>query len=183
MKLSASSGFTVIEVLISLLVAAILLSLATPSFIEFTKNKQITTQANEFISSLALARSEALKRVSRVTVCRSASGSSCANSGNWDQGYLVFNDDDDDGTVDGGEQILKVVSALPTGFTLDGSTDVADYVSFVSTGHSKLTSGAFQSGTIVLCDDRGAGPHARAITVNVTGRVRVESAAPDSCTP
>lgn len=175
----AQTGFTVIELMISIVVAAVLLALASPSFVEFTKNRRITTQANEFISTLALARSEALKRVSRVTVCASSTGTSC--TGSWSQGYIVFNDDDNDATVDGGEPILKVVSALAgTNNTLDGSSDVAAYVSYVSSGHSKLTSGTFQSGTFALCDDRGAS-HGKAITVNVTGRVRVESTAPGSC--
>lgn len=180
MHSSAHKGFTIVELMISVVVAAILLALASPSFVEFTKNRRIIAQANEFISTLSLARSEALKRVSRVTVCASSSGTSC--TGSWGEGYIVFNDDDNDGTVDGGEPILKVVSALAGSNTLDGSSDVAAYVSYVASGHSKLTSGAFQSGNIALCDDRGA-THGKAIAVNVTGRVRVESDAPASCTP
>jgi type IV fimbrial biogenesis protein FimT len=165
--------------MISIVVAAVLLALASPSFVEFTKNRRITAQANEFVSTLSLARSEALKRVSRVTVCASSNGTSC--TGGWNQGYLVFNDDNNNGSVDGGESILKVVSALAGANTLNGITGtVASYVSYVSSGHSKLTSGAFQSGSIALCDDRGVS-HGRAITVNVTGRVRVESTEPTSC--
>lgn len=177
----AQTGFTVIELMISIVVAAVLLALASPSFVEFTKNRRITTQANEFISTLALARSEALKRVSRVTVCASSTGTSC--TGSWGQGYIVFTDDDGDGTVDGGEEILKVVSELAGNNTLAGSTNVATYVSYVSSGHSKFwDSNNFQSGSIVLCDDRGVS-HGRAISVNVTGRVRVESTEPATCTP
>lgn len=179
MRLPAQTGFTVVELMISIVVAAVLLALASPSFVEFTKNRRITAQANEFVSTLSLARSEALKRVSRVTVCASSNGTSC--TGGWNQGYLVFNDDNNNGSVDGGESILKVVSALAGANTLNGITGtVASYVSYVSSGHSKLTSGAFQSGSIALCDDRGVS-HGRAITVNVTGRVRVESTEPTSC--
>jgi type IV fimbrial biogenesis protein FimT len=182
-------GFTLIEVLMSVLVAAILLGLAVPSFTTFTKNRLITTQVNEFVSSLGLARSEALKRISRVTVCRSATGTSCADSGSWEQGWIVFNDKNNNGQVnatgdsDTNEQVLKYASTLKGGNTLKGSGNVAAYVSYVSTGNSKLLSGAFQSGTLALCDDRGVGGHARAITVNITGRARVESTAPDSCQP
>lgn len=183
------NGFTLVEVLMSVVVAAVLLGLAVPSFTTFTKNRLITSQANEFVTSLALARSEALKRVSRVTVCRSANGSTCVSSGNWEQGWIVFNDKNNNGQVnatgnpDTHEQVLKYVSELENGNTLKGSSNVAAYVSYVSTGNSKLLSGAFQSGTLVLCDDRGAGDHARVIAVNVTGRVRVEDTVPDSCDP
>lgn len=185
MKIGLYKGFTIIELLIAVLVAAILLALASPSFTTLTMNKRITTQANELVSSLALARSEALKRVERVTVCRSANGTSCAGSGGWHQGWIVFNDRDNDAQVDGGEPIIKAVSALPNGTTLLGTTDVRGYISYVASGHSKLTSGAFQSGSLVLCDSRGPGEHTRVIAVNVTGRVRVEASDADlaSCDP
>lgn len=189
MNIRAQSGFTLIEIFISVLVAAILLALAAPSFTEFTKNKRLTTQANEFVSSLALARSEALKRVSRVTVCRSSNGSTCATSGGWQQGYIVFNDKNNNGqpnpntsNPDINEPIFKVVSPLTNGMTLNGSSNVSAYISYVSSGQSKMLSGAFQSGTLLLCDDRGAGDHAKTISISVTGRVRVEPTAPGSCT-
>jgi type IV fimbrial biogenesis protein FimT len=177
-------GFTLIELLIFVLVAAILLGLAVPSFVTLTKNKRVTTNTNEFISTLALARSEALKRVSRVTVCKSSNGTSCSGTGGWEQGWVVFNDPDNDATVDSGtETVLKYVSALSTGTTLRGTTNVASYISYVSSGQTKLTNGTFQSGSIILCDDRGAGEHARNINLAVTGRTRVETTDPTDCTP
>jgi type IV fimbrial biogenesis protein FimT len=176
-------GFTLIELFIALSVAAILLTLAMPSFSTLTMNKRITTQTNDFIVSLALARAEALKRVRRVTVCPSANGSSCAGSADWEQGWIVFANLDDDATVDSGEVILQAHSALDGGNTLRGSANVASYISFLSSGSARLIGGAFQSGTLVLCDERGAGDHARAINLSVTGRSRVEYTAPDTCAP
>jgi type IV fimbrial biogenesis protein FimT len=183
MKTGVHKGFTLIEFTITLAVAAVLLSLAMPSFRTLTMNKRITTQTNEFIASLALARAEALKRVDRVTVCKSANGTACTGSGGWEQGWIVFAELDDDATVDNGEAILLVRSALEGGNTLQGSTNVANYISFVASGSPRLTSGAFQSGTLVVCDERGAGEYARAINVSVTGRSRVEYTPPDSCEP
>ena len=78
MNAEAQKGFTLIEFIIALAVAAVLLTLAVPTFGTVTMNKRITAQTNDFISTLALARAEALKRVSRVTVCRSANGTACA---------------------------------------------------------------------------------------------------------
>ena len=179
----AQKGFTLIEFFIALGVAAILLTLAIPSFSTLTMNKRITTQTNDFIASLALARAEALKRVRRVTVCPSANGTSCAGSGDWEQGWIVFANLDDDATVDNGEAILQVNSALEGGNTLRGSANVAGYISFVASGSARLIGGAFQSGTLVVCDERGPGDHARAISLSVTGRSRVEYTAPDTCSP
>jgi type IV fimbrial biogenesis protein FimT len=176
-------GFTLIEAILTLAVAGVLLSLAVPSFSAMSKNNRISSQTNDFISSLSLARSQALARVSRVTVCRSSNGTACAGSGGWEQGWIVFADDDNDATVDNSEEILRVYSALDGNNTLRGSTNVAAYISYVSGGTTRLTNGTFQSGSVVLCDDRGAGAYAREINVSVTGRSRVESSAPVSCNP
>lgn len=192
----ANKGFTLVELMISLGVGAILLALATPSFTTFTKNKRITTQANEFVATLALARSEALKRVpqldapqTRVAICSSSDGASCAGSGGWSQGWIVFHNKDDDQQVDtsvdpeADEPIIRVYSALRGDNTLNGSSSVANYIAYSSTGSPVLPNGSFQSGTFVLCDDRGAGEHARQMSLSVTGRMRVESDAPASCEP
>lgn len=183
MEAHPQKGFTLMELIAALTVAAVLLLLAIPSLSTLIMNKRITTQTNDFIAVLALARSEALKRVARVTVCKSANGTACAGSGGWEQGWIVFADTDNDATVDNGEAILQVHSALEGGSTLRGNTNVASYISFVASGTARLTSGAFQSGALVLCDERGAGEHARGIGISVTGRSRVEYTAPVSCSP
>ncbi len=183
MKKHAHLGFSILDLIIAMAVAAILLTLAIPSFGTLNMNKRITTQSNNFISTLALARSQALKRVSRVTVCNSSNGTSCSGSGTWEQGWIVFADTDNDATVDSGEDILSVYSALDGGNTLRGSSNVTNYISYVASGSTRLTSGAFQTGTLVLCDSRGSGEHARAINISATGRSRVESTSPVTCTP
>lgn len=196
MNWCAKKGFTLVELMISLVATAILLALATPSFTTFIKNKRITTQTNEFVASLTLARSEALKRVpqlaapqARVAVCSSANGTSCAGSGGWTQGWIVFHNKDDDQQVDTSadpevdEPIISVYSGLRDGITLNGSSNVANYIAYSASGSPILPNGNFQSGAFVLCDDRGAGEHARELSLSITGRVRIESTPPGSCEP
>lgn len=183
MNKGAHKGFTFIELVTTLAVGAILLTIAMPTFTTLMMDKRITTQTNDFISTLMLARAESLKRVSRVTVCKSSNGTACTGSGGWEQGWIVFADADNDATVDNGEAILQVRSTLDGNNTLRGTANVDDYISFVSSGSPRLTNGAFQSGTLVICDERGAGEDARAVNVSVTGRSRVENTAPDSCSP
>lgn len=183
MTVANERAFTVVELLAALAVAAILVSVAVPAFSTMTMNRRVTIQTNDFVSTLALARAEALKRVSRVTVCRSSTGSACAASGGWEQGWVVFADDDNDATLDNGEEVLMVRSTLEGSNTLRGSTNVTSYISYVASGVARLTGGGTQVGTFSLCDHRGAGEHARTIAVNATGRVRVESTAPASCDP
>jgi type IV fimbrial biogenesis protein FimT len=187
MKGHAQSGFTLIEVIIASAVVAILLSLMIPSFGTLTMNERMTTQANDFISTLVLARGQALKRVSRVTVCSSADGVSCSNSGGWEQGWIAFADTNNNAEVNSGqtppEDILQVYNALDGGNTLRGSSNVASYISYVASGTTQLKSGGLQTGTLALCDDRGVGEHARAINVSVTGRSWVETSEPATCAP
>ena len=74
------SGFTVQELMIALAIAGILLGLAVPSFQTALYNNRLTSQANQLIAALNSARSEALKRGVRVTICKSTNQQSCSTS-------------------------------------------------------------------------------------------------------
>ena len=169
------TGLTVLELLVTLVVVSLLLALAVAGFTVVAKNNRISAQSNDFHLALLLAPSEALTRVSRITVCRSSNGTSCASSGGWEQGWIVFTDSDNDATVDVGETILRVNDALAGDNTLRGNTNVSSYISYVGNGYTMLTNGGLQNGTIALCDDRGFSS-GRAIIINTTGRARVEDA-------
>lgn len=156
-------GFTLIELLVTLSIAAILLTVAVPNFIAFVQNNRMASQANDFVTMLNYARSEAVKRNQRVTVCSSTSGSSCSGSTNWDGGLIVFVDNDGDGTVDAGEAILQVRQALESGNTLRAGAQVR--ITYQSNGFSPGFGDTFK-----LCDARGTAT-ARAIVISPQGRV------------
>jgi len=82
-------GFTLIEMLVALSVAAILVAIAVPSFQFMIRQNTVATASNDFIAALNLARSEAIKRGNDVEICASANGSSCSG-GNWEDGWIVF---------------------------------------------------------------------------------------------
>ena len=160
-------GFTLIELMVTLSVMAILMSIAVPSFQSFILNSRITTQTNNFIMALMLARSEAVKRGSTVTVCSSTTGTSCAELTNWGGGWLVFVDADGDGVVDTGDLPVQVGQALSGGNTLDGGARTR-----VTYGGNGFATGF--NDTFSLCDSRGA-TFSRRIIVNNQGRVRTET--------
>ncbi|MCB1935235.1 MAG: GspH/FimT family protein [Nitrosomonas sp.] len=127
------------------------------------------------LSNFSLARSEAIKRNGRVVVCTSSDGSSCTNSGNWNQGWIIFSDLDNDASRDGGEDLIHAMPSLQTGYSFSGNANVSNYISFDSQGMTILTSGAMQSGTIVLCPAApAAGGMGRQLILSSSGRARIE---------
>lgn len=76
-------GVTLIELLIAIVVLAILIALATPSFLAMMNSNRLTSHANEIVASLQQARMEAIRRNTRITVCRTTDGATCAGVGAW----------------------------------------------------------------------------------------------------
>ena len=167
-------GVTLIELLVAMSVLSILLAVGVPSFSQFTANTRLNSYANTLFSHLSLARSEAVKRNTRVAICKSLDGSACASSGDWSQGWIVFVDLDNNASIGSGEQVITTMSALPTGFSFSGNGNVSDYISYDGQGISKLTTGGFQSGTITLCPAAPAATgNGRNIILSSSGRARI----------
>ena len=104
---SRQSGFTLVELMIAVAVATVLLMVASPSLEQSINGSRLGTASSELTGAVQVARSEAIRRNRRVTLCRSADGSNCdANTGDW-TGWMVFVDLDADGVRDTGETIIK----------------------------------------------------------------------------
>jgi type IV fimbrial biogenesis protein FimT len=177
-----NSGFTLIELIVTLVIAAILLSLAAPSMTSFIRRDRLVTQANELVADLSLTRSEAIKRGFPVTICKTADASASPpqcitgnDSAPWTDGRIVFVDTDGSGQVNGTEAVLRVRQEL------DGATDngnrllgdgtasgTANRAVFNAVGTTSLT----QTTSWILCDNRGASEGV-AIAITMTGRPRI----------
>jgi type IV fimbrial biogenesis protein FimT len=176
-----AAGMTFIELLVVLGIVAIMLTLAVPSFDAVLQGNRFSTFANTYLTHLHMARSEATKRNTRVALCKSADGASCTTAGRWDQGWILFNDINNNAQTDSGETILRVNEALPTNWVLQGNTPVTNYVSFTAMGGARMTSGAFQAGTLTLCKASQSSGEARSIVISATGRPRVETTSVAAC--
>ena len=172
-------GFTLVELLISLAVMAVLVTFAVPSFHSLMDSSKLTAASNSLLSSMYLARSEAIKRGTRVVLCKSANGIVCADSGGWEQGWMVFHDANNNGERDGSELVIQRIAPLAASLRLTGNSTVAKYVSFLSTGGTRQVGGGFQAGTLTVCNH--AAGEARQIVLNAVGRPRIQKISSTSC--
>jgi type IV fimbrial biogenesis protein FimT len=117
--INTHKGFSLIEVLTILLVVAILASVGLPSMTRMLEGNRLSVNTNRLVSSLYAARSEAVKQNTSVVICtRNIAGSACGGAGtDWNDGWIVFVDTDDDGVHDAGEDFLNVVEKTDTGMT------------------------------------------------------------------
>ncbi len=171
-----SKGFTIVELMMALIVGTILLVIGVPSFMAVVENNQLATEINGLVTALNNARSEAVKRGRRVTVCTSADGATCGGAG-YEAGWIVFEEDNtsaNHGTYQAAtETLLAVGNALDSGYTLRGTTGMFNsYISFVSTGQAVGASASGTQGQFVLCKNSDL-TKSRALFVLTTGRVRL----------
>lgn len=151
-------GFTLYELLITMLVIGVVLTVGIPSFSDFTRNSRITSTANDLHSSFQLARSEAARSKAPVTICASADplGAATCDGATFDGGWIIFVDlNGDIQRAGGGENVLRAHPAVDT--AIDISTNAgALYFGFAATGLGRGDVGAQPSvQTAVICDDRG----------------------------
>ena len=174
-------GFAFVELLVGLAIVAVLIGVAAPSVSSVMDSVKLGSVSDLLMTDLRLGRSEAIKRDSRVVLCKSADGESCASSGGWEQGWIIFADANNNAVRDASESIIRREAALSYGLSLTGNQSVATYVSFAPTGGTKLIGGGFQAGTLTICKHSFEGGEARQIVLNAVGRARAQKSVVPSC--
>jgi type IV fimbrial biogenesis protein FimT len=152
------SGFTLYELLITLLIVGVVITLGVPNMSAFTQNSRMTSTANDLHATFHLARSEAARAKTNITICASANSmTDTANcGGTWDQGYIVFVDNDGDLNRSGAtEVIIRAHAKAAKGVILTVAGD-AGYFSYAPTGLGRGDIGGNPAMTqVVMCDKRG----------------------------
>ncbi len=169
-KIAENRGFTLLELMITLFIAGIILSIGVPSFRGVMQNQRMTSATNELVMSLNLAKSEAIKRVVYVSICKSSNGVTCGDAGtSWRDGWIVFANTTvaNLGVRDFGDELIRVYPGLRNGYTLTPMGTIGGFISFRPSG-TMGTAVANMTGTLTMCDERSAA-YARGILLQSSG--------------
>lgn len=176
-----SSGLTLIEFIVSLAVLLALLQFAVPALSAMADSVRLDLANQAMVSSLQLARNQAVIRGRRVVLCKSADGQRCNPASGWEQGWIVFQDSNNNASRDEGEPVLHKEQALSVPLRLTGNRPVASYVSYTPLGQTHMSNGAFQAGTLTACMASFSALTARQIVISSSGRARTQMAKLDYC--
>lgn len=159
-------GFNLIELMVTISVAGILLTIGAPSLKKTIQKNKMSALHNELLSSLNFVRSTAITRGSWATLCNADETlSGCGPAGVlWSNGWLVFHDRNNNGTVDNDDEILSIKSDIPKGLKVLSSRN---RVSYGSGGYA-----IGFTGNITFCDTRGDDGKSGMIISNM-GRIRL----------
>lgn len=155
-------GFTLIELMVTVAVLAIGLTIALPSFRAVIQSNRVATSTNELIAALSFARSEAIRNSSGSGVCASAAGAAC--DGTWGQGLMVWADTNGNGQFDAAEPVLRFVAASSQ---MEFAAE-ADRVTFDGRGRRGET---VDFAIDLQVKDCAGKPYRRTISINPTGQI------------
>ncbi len=155
-------GFTLIELLVTLTVLAILAAVSAPSFSDFIERSRIRQYADDLASGFRVARGEALKRNAVVKVCASSNGTSCGSTDAWEQGWIVL----------AGSTVIQRQSAVASGYRISASVTSLDF---------KPSAVGATATTVTVCRSDPVGDQERVVSINATGRVRVNKTYSGTC--
>ena len=170
-QLEHSPGFTLMELMVTIAIAGILLGVAIPSFTSIISSNRLTTYANELVTALNFARSEAIKRGQHVVVRKTGT--------NWEDGWQIFVDIDRSPSSHqnefnaGTDIVLRIYSKLPDSFTLRGNNNFTNFIRYQPDGTSN------NPGSFVLCNNSDGNNipikknTSKLLTVNFSGRVHI----------
>lgn len=167
-------GYTLIELLVTLSLTALLATLSAPMFSDMAMQARLDTATDQLHRAIRHTRNAAVARDAPVVMRATGSG--------WERGWTVFVDRDADGHFQSGEDRLRTASPLPTRITVTANAGIGEALHYQSDGGTRRPSGSLQMGTLHVCQRGAAGTvrASRSIIINAGGRPRIERTDPSA---
>jgi len=166
------AGFSLIELMVTIAIVAILGAIALPSYQQSIKTNRVTTDTNDLISALNVARNEAISRGHPVTVCASTNGTSCAGAAvtDWTTGWIAFTDYGAPGLVETalGDQVIRVWAKANINDTV--TSNAFGYVMFNRTGVARIGNADLAGGSFTITPASCQANQQRSLTITRMGR-------------
>ena len=157
-------GVTLIELMITVSIVAIILAFVSPSIQSILINNKIVAEINETSSLIQYARHHAIDEQAQVVVCPSKDYSAC--SSDWNDPKIVFIDHDNNAIRSATEDLLVTIGATSGTSLMTNSTNI---IMFSGTGEANLAT------EILLCHKDGKAEYARSLSVSLQGRVKMST--------
>lgn len=174
-------GHSLVEVLLVISILSLLTAMAVPEMGKMLAAMRLRAGMLALCDGLRLTRDEAIRRNGRVVMCKSADGMQCIKTGDWSQGWIVFHDLNNSGSVDRLESVLYREPPLAGSLHLSGNTPVRSFISYTSLGKAKLLYAAFQAGAFTICTRSDRSTDAYKVSIGRPGHPRVEKIRVDRC--
>jgi len=181
----AARGFTLVELMVTLLVLAVLLGLAVPSFRDAALSSRLTGYANDLVAGVQIARSEAIKRNATVTLCASANGSTCATAGGWEVGWIILAPRQE--TVPAADPndppvVTTVIDVVDRHAPLTDEFIIAESSGLTEMDFPPTVVGV-TAATFTVCRESPVGKQEREVSVTLTGATAVTQTQNGECPP
>lgn len=157
-------GFTLVELMVTVVVLVVLVSVAVPSFDNIQLSSRLTSYSTDLVAGSQLARSEAIKRNAPVTLCASSNGTACATNGQWEAGWIVIS----------GTQVIQKQPATASGYQMRDSGGLSA-LTFEATGVGGTAA------NITICRASPLGTQERVVKISATGRSSIARTTAGSC--
>jgi len=169
-RMRYSTGFTLIELMVTIAIAAILMMVAVPSYVQFVRNAELSEAVSNMVSALNAAKSTALKTGKNTYVVPAV-----ATDG-WKSGWQVFADNDWDGTFSSGDEVIAEYKTIPVSITISFPAAAvgmvnpfpSNYVLFNGSGYPRVAGGGVANGHLKLTNSY----RASTVVFDRAGRVR-----------
>jgi type IV fimbrial biogenesis protein FimT len=149
-------GFTLLEMMLTITVAAVIMGLAIPNMSQFMRNNRVTAASNDLLAATYKAKTESIKNRSWTVLCAASAPKAAvpACNGTFSQGWIVFVDTNNNGKIDGAETVSLRHDALDNSLSAKAvPAGNGKYISYAPSGFSVATPAlGTQMTSVIVCN-------------------------------